>query len=203
MEDFQLEEKADPAFWNAVWMRVWETLVRVKKMRHGILEQQWIEYIEGTLHDRESARLRNHANTCAECARTLRELSVWREKLFEESARVRTAFETSPNDLDRLLAASLERIRGLEPASERRDPHWSFREAVMLLRLLVEPFCGSGTAGATVNLAVQRSTLQGLSADTPAAWSLFVRNLSETMSSVCGTAAGLLVNEVGACLEVG
>jgi len=171
-------------------------------MKHGIVEQQWIEYIEGALHGREAAYLRDHANACPECAGTLRELSVWRETLAEESALVRAACETSPGDLDRLLAASLERIRGLKPLAERSDPSWSFREAVMLLRLLVEPFCGSGTAAATIHLAVQRSTLKGFGADTPAAWSLFVCNLSETMSSVCGTAAGRLVNEVGACLEV-
>jgi hypothetical protein len=171
-------------------------------MRHEILEQQWIEYLEGTLHGREAAQLRDHANSCLECAQTLRELSAWREKLVEESALVRAACETSPGDLDRLLATSLERIRGLQPSAEHFDPSWSFREAVMLLRLLVEPFCGPGTAGATINLAVQRSTLKGLSADTPAAWSLFVCNLSETLSSVCGTAAGRLVNEVGACLKV-
>jgi anti-sigma factor RsiW len=193
VEDFQLEKEAGTAFWK---------LGIIKEMRHGILEQQWIEYLQGTLRGSELARLRDHLGACPECAGTLRELSLWRRKLVAEAALVRAAFETSPARLDQLLAASLDRIRALEPAALQSDPGWSFREAVMLLRLLVEPFCGSGTAGATINLAVQRSTLKGDSADTPAAWSLFVRNLSEVMSSICGTAAGRLVNQVGACLDV-
>ena len=171
-------------------------------MPHGISEQQWIEYLDGSLNKQESARLRDHARSCPECAETLRELSLWREKLVEEAAVVRAAFEASPADLDRLLSASLQRIRPFEPAAYFSDPSWSFREAVTLLRLLVEPFCGSGTAGATIHLAVQRSTLNGSYTDTPAAWNLFVSNMSEVVSSVCGTAAGRLVNQVGACLEV-
>jgi len=171
-------------------------------MPHGISEQQWIEYLDGSLNSPQSVALRDHARCCPECAETLRELSLWREKLVEEAALVRAAFEASPADLDRLLSASLERIRPFEPAAYFSDPSWSFREAVTLLRLLVEPFCGSGTAGATIHLAVQRSTLNGTYAHTPAAWELFVSNMSEVVSSVCGTAAGRLVNQVGACLEV-
>jgi len=171
-------------------------------MPHGFSEQQWIDYLDGSLDMRQSAGLRDHARSCPECAERLRELSLWHEKLVEEAAVVRGAFDASLTDLDRLLSASLERIRPFEPSAYFGDPSWSFREAVTLLRLLVEPFCGSGTAGATIHLAVQRSTLNGIYADTPAAWNLFVSNMSEVVSSVCGTAAGRLVNQVGACLEV-
>ncbi len=171
-------------------------------MRHGILEEQWIEYVDGSLDGREHGRLRDHARACPECAETLREISAWREKLVAEAARVRAAIETSPADLDRLLRASLLRIRSFDPVAHLGDPNWSFREAVMLLRLLVEPFCGPGTAGATIHLAVQRSTLNEMYVDPATAWNLFVSNMSEVVSSVCGTAAGRLVNQVGACLEV-
>jgi len=166
-------------------------------MRHDISEEQWIGYIEGGLPAREMTRLREHANHCVECAETLRELAVWRGRLVDEAARVRQAFHASPETLDRLLVGSLERIRALEPERERMEASWTFQEAVMLMRLLVEPFCGSGTAGAAIHLAVQRSTLDGA-----AAWGLFVRNMSEAMGSVCGNAAGRLVNQVGACLQV-
>jgi hypothetical protein len=185
VEDLQFEEETGAAIWKCV-----------DKMRHEISEQQWIEYLCGNLRGREPARLREHAKNCPECAGTLRDLSVWRGKLADEAALVRSAFETSQDTLDRLLADSLKRIREFETGA---DPSWTFREAVMLMRLLVEPFCGSGTAGATIHLAVQRSTP---GAGTPATWGLFVRNMSEAMSSVCGNAAGRLVNQVGACLQV-
>lgn len=169
-------------------------------MQHGISEEQWIQLIEGGLDERECARLRDHARLCADCAATLAELTFWREKLAEEAARVRAAFATSPADVDRLLAGALTRIRaaGLDLP---RDARWSLREAVMLLRLLVEPFCGSGTAGAAVRLAFRRSTADGALAN-PATWGLFVSNMSETMASLCGKEAGRLVNQVGVSLEV-
>jgi anti-sigma factor RsiW len=163
-------------------------------MRHGISEEQWIEYLEGGLVELDGARFGDHLSACPECAATLVELSFWRGKLAEEAARMRAAFETSPDQIDRLLAASLERIG-------RSHPSWTFREAVMLLRLLVEPFCGSGTAGAAVQLAMQRSTAHGWP-ENPATWDLFVSNMSEMMSSVCGTEAGRLVNQVGDWLHV-
>ena len=161
---------------------------------HGISEAQWIEYVEGSLPAPDSARLRAHAATCAECSTALVELSLWREKLTEEADLLRAALALSRDHLDGLLAASIERIR-------QGHPRCTFREAVMLLRLQLEPFCGSGTAGAAVHLAVQRSTLNG-AAENPAAWSLFVSNMSETMSAICGTEAGRLVNQVGVCLNV-
>jgi anti-sigma factor RsiW len=163
-------------------------------MRHGISEEQWIEYLEGGLAELDAARVGDHLSACPECAATFAELSIWRGKLVEEAAFVRAAFETSPDQLDWLLATSLERIG-------RSHPSWTFREAVMLLRLLVEPFCGSGTAGAAVQLAVQRSTVHGRP-ENPATWDLFVSNMSEMMSSVCGTEAGRLVNRVGVSLHV-
>ena len=162
---------------------------------HGIPEEQWVEYLEGDLPANDAVRLGEHASTCPECAASLAELSLWREKLTEEAARLRSALSTSPDQLDRLLAASLERIR-------QSHARWTFREAVMLLRVLLEPFCGSGTAGAAVHLAVRRSTLDG-SPENPAAWKLFLSNMSETMSAICGTEAGRLVNQVGVCLNVG
>ena len=72
---------------------------------------------------------------------------------------MRAAFDTSPASLDRLLAVSLERIRLLNRPRSESIRGCSFKEAVMLLRLLVEPFCGSGNGGCAMRLAVQRSTL--------------------------------------------
>jgi anti-sigma factor RsiW len=171
-------------------------------MCHGMTEQQWLAYLDGGLDVTEYARMRDHASTCAECAGTLRELSLWRERLVEAAALVRTAVETLPGDVDRLLAVSIQRIRACEPGARRSDPRWSFKEAVMLLRLLVEPFCGPGTAGAAISLAVRRSTVADAQSDAPAVWNLFVSNMSEMISSVCGTEAGRLVNQVGVCLDV-
>jgi|SRR5215472_5172189 len=170
------------------------------EMLHGITEQEWLEYLDGGLDATDAVRLQDHANTCAECAGTLRELSLWREKLVEAAALVRSAVETLPGDVDRLLAESIRRIRACEPAALRSNPRWSFKEAVVLLGLLVEPFCGPGTAGAAIRLAVRRST--DAQSDVPAVWNLFVSNMSEMISSVCGTEAGRLVNQVGICLDV-
>lgn len=100
---------------------------------------------------------------------------IFETELRREAARLREAVHLSDEDLDRML----------------RRRRWTPREAMLLLRLLVEPICGSGTAGAAIQLAERRST-----AGAEFHWSLFVANLSETMAFLCGAATGRLVTRV-------
>ena len=69
------------------------------------------------------------------------------------------------------------------------------------LRFLMEPICGPGTARAAIELAVQRSAGDG-SRVTGRNWRLFVGNLSDATSLICGLAAGRLVDRAGQCLTI-
>ncbi len=170
-------------------------------MTHGITEQQWVEYIDGGLDAETRERVLTHANNCAECANLLSDLKAWRELMTVEAARLRHACALPDNQLDDMLTRSLERIHEAEPAALRRGLDWTVREAMSLLHSLTESFGGPGTARATMDLAVLRST-DSRGEITGSNWKLFVANLSEVIDSVCGSAAARVVGRAGACLVV-
>lgn len=111
-----------------------------------------------------------------------------------EAGLLRDAFALTADRREAMLSASLGRIRAMESRSR-----WTAPQAVALLRSLLTPFCGLGTARATIDLAVRRST--GTQKET-LEWALFVVNLSEAIESVCGSATGRLVGQVGQSLAV-
>jgi len=79
---------------------------------------------------------------------------------------------------------------------------WSVAEATLLLRVLIEPICGRGTAGTTISLARRRSVRAAEERLTSGSWGLFISNLSDAMSSICGAAAGTLVRRAGFSIAV-
>ena len=172
-------------------------------MKHGISEQQWLEYIDGALPARERARVWEHIEACPECAQTLRELDGWRALISEEGARLRLSAQLPEAEIDSLLAGCLERIRAGEPAGLRLGLGWTVTEGMILLRSLMEPMCGLGTARATISLAARRSTADQQGHITERNWRIFVANLSEAIASVCGSAAGRLVSRAGVFLTIG
>lgn len=171
-------------------------------MRHGISEQQWLEYVDGTLSEREVARLRTHLLICAECAEVPIELNEWRELMLKEARTLRGNVLLSELEIESLLVRSIERIRQQAPPVIRNSFRWSTAEGMLLLRSLMEPICGLGTARATMTLAARRSTADDESRITERNWRLFVANLSDAIASVCGSAAGRLISRAGACLAI-
>jgi hypothetical protein len=164
-------------------------------------EAEWLRFLDRP-DDREVGEtIRRHTNVCAGCASLLESLVTVREGLEAGAAQIRAALRTPSPEIDLLLERCLTRIQS--------SPHsrWSASEATLLLRLLLEPICGRGTAGATIDLARRRST--GATQDlfstprlTSANWNLFISNLSDAMSSICGAAAGTLVQRAGFSIAV-
>ncbi len=154
-------------------------------MQHGISEQQWLAYVDETGDNAERTRIDAHTRGCPECGRLALDLKAWRGLLTQEAARSRVAVQLDGTDLDSLLAGCMDRMRG--------GSRWTLAEAMMLMLSLLEPLCGLGVARVTRDLAMQRSGGN---------WKLFVASLSETIASVCGSAAGLLVSRAGQCMLV-
>jgi anti-sigma factor RsiW len=97
-------------------------------MRHGISEQQWLEYVDGTLSEREVARLRTHLLICAECAEVPIELNEWRALMLEEARTLRGNVVLSDFEIETLLAKSIERIRQQAPPVIRNSFRWTTAE---------------------------------------------------------------------------
>lgn len=192
MEDFSLQEEAGSAFWRDH---------SLKPEQHGISERQWLEYLDGTLGSAEQGRVRAHVEQCAGCAKLAAELMVWRDSLLAAGERLREASRLPDEALDLMLSRSIERLRSAEPDGIRSNFAWTVAEGITVLRFLMEPICGPGTARAAIDLAVRRSADDRSRLNTRN-WRLFVGNLSDATALICGLAAGRLVDRAGLCLAI-
>jgi hypothetical protein len=165
-------------------------------MQNHITDADWLEFFDSPGESARSRRVREHAADCPSCAKLLDSLERVCEGLATEGARMRDALALPDEEIDALLGRCLARIR--------TEPHvgWSAAEATLLLRVLIEPICGRGTAGATINLARRRSLAAADEHLTSGSWSVFISNLSDAMASVCGAAAGRLVRRAGFSIAV-
>lgn len=71
----------------------------------------------------------------------------------------------------------------------------------MLLRSLLEPLCGAGAAKSITERTLRRSTGSD-HAFNSVGWRVFVRNLSEDVEAICGSATGRLIGCAGLSLSV-
>jgi hypothetical protein len=168
-------------------------------MMHGISEAEWLQYAGGTLESARAEAIRVHVTGCAECAQVLRDLTQWHYLLNQEGARLRSALALPDPEMEGFVERSLQRIRH---ADEQRGGNWSPAEGKFLLRSLMEPIFGAGTARVTIDLAVHRSTTHPEGGLNRGNWRLFVVNLSDAVASICGSAAGRLVNHAGIGLRI-
>lgn len=168
-------------------------------MYHDISEQEWLDYVSGMLAPARAGFIRSHAATCVKCARTLGSFAEWHDLMVREGSRLRGALALPSDEMESFIADSVEAICAGEGPEGRS---WSVAEGVFFMRVLMEPICGAGTARASIELAVQRSTTHSEGGLRRRNWQLFVANLSEVVASVCGLAAGSLVKHAGASLAI-
>ena len=168
-------------------------------MGHDISEQEWLEYLGGTLPGARSEYIRRHIETCAECAQLLRELTDWRQLLANEGSRLRGALSLPEEEMDGFVESSVKKIWVAGPRFGSGRTRTA-AEGLFLLRSLIEPIFGSGTARVAIDLAVRRCTVNPGAGLCGGDWPLFVNNLSEALASISGTAAARLVTRAGAAL---
>jgi predicted anti-sigma-YlaC factor YlaD len=161
---------------------------------------EWLSYLDSDPGAGTGNGMRTHVENCPECRGFAASIGAVRSILCEQAEQLREATALSDEAIDSMLISCFSRLRST--ASAEAHAKWSASEAIVLLRVLVEPICGRGTAGATIDLALRRSTASDECSVTEGNWSLFITNFSDLMASVCGSAAGRLVNRAGFCLAV-
>lgn len=164
---------------------------------HGFAQQEWFEYLEGTLPPAQRAHLSAHLDSCPQCAQLLHQIRAWEQKVEEEARSLVLHVERHPYDLDRMSTEMMCRIRlDSPPALAARG--MVFAEAVRLLQSVLDPLCGKGAAASAVRMAAERTggwLDRRLSSER---WPVFVRNLGEGVGAVYGVPAQLLIERVGA-----
>ena len=149
---------------------------------HGIDERQWLLYLDGE----RCAEIEKHLPECADCSDTVEQLRRWRTALLQEGSRLQAATASGDARMERMLEACLA-----DPAGGR---FWTRQQATLLLCSLLEPFCGAGAARAITEVTVRRCAASS--------WRGFVGSLSDTVESICGSAAGRLVGHAGLGIPV-
>jgi len=169
-------------------------------MTHGISEREWLEYLEGRLSRPRAVEIRRHLDGCPDCMHLLGELMEWQRRLTEEGGQLRSAMTPSPDETDRFVDRVMEQVLAASPKSWNASQARSTAQGLFLLRSLIEPIFGRGTAQVAIDLAVRRCTAQPDMELRHDDWPVFVNNLSETLGSISGSAAARLVSRVGAAL---
>ncbi len=165
-------------------------------MAHGVNEQQWLRYLDGELNRIERTQFEDHLAACPSCTSEAGDLRRWHELLRTEGARLGEALRAGGECVEQLVEQSVLRVRG------RHAGPWTVRDGLSILRSIMEPICGSGATNAAMSLAIRRSA--GAEEDLSGTnWALFVGNLREATTVVCGLATGRLISRAGFCLPIG
>jgi hypothetical protein len=172
-------------------------------MNCGISEQKWLDFIENGLDLEDRLTIQAHLDVCPACRTLCSQMRAWGAAMEREAVRLRQAAARSESETDRMLAQALERIQAAKPVDAGPSRVWSVPEALALLRALLAPFCGIGTARASLRLAAQAADLDVEDPIPAGNWAPFVSNLSQMISLQCGIATGRLVGRVGICLGGG
>ena len=164
-------------------------------MKHPIDYDDWLGYLDGDLDQMRTARVREHIEHCSECR------STWNE-LLEATAAMRSAaleyaamhavgeFEVR-SGRERVLA----RIRTLESRSTLESVAAGELTVGRLRKLqhVVAPICGARTAFRLIVAATRRTPApQGM-----AEWRVFLEQLTDLTSALCGRSTARLVWEIG------
>ena len=163
--------------------------------RHGITEQQWMEFCEGMGDAAQNERIAAHLRECGECSLVYQELKEWNERLEAEGLVLRAALELPEAARERMLAESLARVSAASFGVAQASPV----ERVARLRSLLGPVFGIGAVRATIDAALRGAAPGGISV---ANWKAFAAQLSEAIQSICGQAAGHLAERAALSLAV-
>jgi len=164
-------------------------------MKHPIDYDDWLGYLDGDLDQIRTARVREHIDHCSECR------STWNE-LLEATAALRSAAreyaavhavcdDEVRSGRERVLA----RIRTLESPSTLESVAAGELTVGRLRKLqhVVAPVGGARTAFRLIVAAAGRTPVpQGT-----AAWRIFLEQLTDLTSALCGRSMARLVWEIG------
>ena len=157
---------------------------------HGFSEQQWLEFLDGSLPAAQTARFTAHVGQCGDCRRTASELRAWQAAISAEAGRLCEGFHRSEAEVAALLDRFLDRLH-------RGGAAIPIEKRLLLLNVLLTPLCGPEAVRRLVRAAGSACCAPALR---DADWTLFINHLSALAASVCGTSAGRLIHQAGARL---
>ena len=80
-------------------------------MNHGILDQEWNDYLDGKVTAEVCYRIDAHCAVCLECSEFREQMSCATQLLTEAANEARRRFTLKEKQIDHLLGGILTRIR--------------------------------------------------------------------------------------------
>jgi len=163
-------------------------------MNHGITDQEWNEYIDGTAAADVTRRIQAHCAACLECWEFYEQMSCSNRILQDAGHDARRRFTVDQKQIKRLLTNVIAAIRSDEGGF--LDPQ-HVKGRLDMLETVFAPFCGSRAAVRALESAAAQSTACTLEQITEDNWEPFLERLTAIAAAMVGDTFASLVWEQG------
>ncbi|HKX28644.1 MAG TPA: zf-HC2 domain-containing protein [Blastocatellia bacterium] len=165
-------------------------------MRHGISEQEWIDFLDRRLDRVAHARIEAHLADCRECDGFYERLKRAMRSLEAAGMEINRSRPVADDRLNLGLARILARILNAETRQQHLTPG-AVEARLNHLEELLSMMCGSWTAVNALRVAAEGTRARSLDQLTPDNWAPFLERLTSIASIFCGAAGAKLVREYG------
>jgi anti-sigma factor RsiW len=174
-------------------------------MTHGISDQDWVAYLDGSLDGSGRDRLEAHLIGCLACWNFYEEMAETNEWLKSGGSMVRRDLTPTDEQLQASFVEVFARIN--DPLLQEAGPQVGklqtrytddlVRRRLDSLAAVIAPMCGESTALRALMCAAADSPARSLERLTPHDWGHFLASLTSIASVMCGETGASLVWESG------
>ncbi len=163
-------------------------------MQHGINEQEWNDYLDGSAKPETRDRIEAHMIGCLSCWEFYERLAGASRSLNEASAEARDQLTLEDRQLHRMLHNVFASLRNepVEVPNQKQIQIW-----LEALKTMLTPICGKQMANHVLQAAAKRSPAQSLERVRPDNWEQFLDRLTAIAAAMCGDTFATLVQERG------
>ncbi len=163
-------------------------------MKHGISDQEWIDYIDSRATAEVSDRIVAHITGCMSCWEFYEQISCSTQALREAGEEARQQLTLGDRQLHRLLRGVFSHLRNDEAVV---TGHAQVRGRIDRLETVLVPFCGAQVAARALHTAAKDSPANSLEQVTHENWEPFMERLTRITAAICGDTFASLIRETG------
>ncbi len=163
-------------------------------MQHGINEQEWNDYLDGSAKTEMRDRIEAHLIGCWSCWEFYEQLAGASRSLNEASAEARDQLTLEDRRLHVMLHNVFASLHNEPVAVPNQKQIQTWLEA---LKTVLTPICGKQMANHVLQAAAKRSPAQSLERVRPDNWEQFLDRLTAIAAAMCGDTFAALVQERG------
>ncbi|QQS48520.1 MAG: hypothetical protein IPM66_07800 [Acidobacteriota bacterium] len=163
-------------------------------MQHGITEQEWNDYLDGTASIELRTRIEAHLIGCIHCWEFYEQMANVSKLLHEAGNEARGSLTLEDRRLHVMLRgvfASLRASAG-EEVTQEKVQQW-----IDSLETMLAPICGAQAAALALQTAAKYSPARTIERVRPDNWEPFLDRLSSIAAAMCGDTFASLVQERG------